>query len=372
MKNKTSLAVYTISHLVIDFSCFYILMGTFSESLEDLMVISFGFLTYNIFAFGLQMFIGHFVDQHAIEHLNVALVGCFLVCLGVIFGVTFGFFSFNLAPWLALILCAFGNASFHIGGGIDSLVYSDGKMARGGIFVSSGAIGVTLGTVAGRSGFPAWIVITILLICLGAIYFFCSSENTKITPELELINISNPKISKRSIIIYLCIISIIVRSFVGFQIPITWKTNTFLFILPSICAFTGKMAGGLLADRFGARNVGVSSLLIAIPFLCFFFDNILLCALGLFAFNITMSITLLGVAIQLPNRPGFSFGLTTLALLVGNIPTFFFILSEKLISIVLPILIIISAICIFLAIENKKGGGYNDKEIHKKPKELSL
>jgi len=368
MKNKVSLTIYTISHMVVDFSCFFILMGTFSKSIEDLMTISFGFFTYNTIAFGLQMFIGYFVDQHAIDHSKVALGGCFLVCLGVLFG----FCSWNFAPWLSIVLCALGNASFHIGGGINSLVYSDGKMARGGVFVSSGAIGVSLGTVAGRSGFPSWIVIILLLSCLGTIYFLCSSEKNKIIAKLKQINISKPMITKVSIIVYLCLISIVVRSFVGFQIPILWKTNTFLFILPSICAFAGKLSGGFLADRFGAKNVGVTSLLVSIPFLCLFYNNVLLCVVGLVAFNITMSITLLGVAIQLPNQPGFAFGLTTLALLAGNVPTFFFILPEKLVSIVLPILIIISAICIFFAIENRKGRGYYVKEIHEKPKKLSL
>ncbi|HEY5583559.1 MAG TPA: hypothetical protein VIK78_03605, partial [Ruminiclostridium sp.] len=230
MNNKISLTVYTTSHMVVDFSCFYVLMGMFSNTVKDLITISLGFLIYNIIAFGIQMFIGYFVDKHSIQHSKVAIIGCFIVLLGLLLA----FSSLNLTPWMALVFCAFGNASFHIGGGINSLVYADGKMARGGIFVSSGAIGVALGTLAGKSLLPFWLPEIMLLACSLAIYVLCRSErgnylhyNYDTTPKTGSFN----RCISDKIIIYLCLISIIVRSFVGFEIPITWKTTTFLFIL---------------------------------------------------------------------------------------------------------------------------------------------
>jgi hypothetical protein len=355
MKNKTSLIIYTISHMVVDLSCFYVLMGSFSRRVDDSMIITLGFLMYNILAFGLQMVIGYYVDMRSIEHSKVALIGCLLVCVGVVLG---------FLPWLALIICAVGNASFHIGGGINSLVYSEGKMARGGILVSSGAIGVALGTIAGRIGVPFWIIVILLLGCSYAISFYCAMDKDKVIPDLVKQNVSKPIVTNGKIIIYLCFISIIIRSYVGFQIPISWKTNTFLFILPSICAFLGKFVGGILADYFGARNVGVLSLLVSIPLLCAFNNNIALCSIGLVMFNITMSITLWGIASQLKNQPGFAFGLTTLALLIGNIPIFLFTLPDNMIKIVLPILILVSSICIFISIENQKRRGYNVRSIN--------
>jgi FSR family fosmidomycin resistance protein-like MFS transporter len=330
-------------------------MGTFSKRIEDLMIISLGFLIYNIIAFGLQMFIGYFVDIHSIEHSKIAFVGCLLVCAGVLLG---------CFPWLALFLCALGNASFHIGGGINSLVYSEGKMARGGIFVSSGAIGVTLGTIAGRGEVPFWVIVILLLVCSYAIRFYCVFDKNKVIPNFDKLNVSKPIVTNGNLIICLCFISIMVRSYVGFQIPILWKTNTFLFILPSICAFIGKFGGGILADYFGARNVGVLSLLVSIPLLCSFNSNIVLCSIGLVMFNITMSITLWGIASQLKNQPGFAFGLTTLALLIGNIPIFLFTLPENLIEIVLPLLILVSSICILISIENPKRRGYINESIN--------
>ncbi len=355
MNNKTSLTVYTISHMVVDLSCFYVLMGTFSRQIEDPMTITLGFLLYNILAFGLQMVIGYFVDMRSIEHSKIAFIGGLLVCVGVVLG---------FLPWLALLFCAVGNASFHIGGGINSLVYSAGKMARCGIFVSSGAIGVALGTIAGRNEVPFWIIVILLLGCSYAIGFYCSLDKEKAIPNFDNQNVSKPIVTNGKIIIYLCFISIIVRSYVGFQTPILWKTNTFLVLLPSICAFIGKFGGGILADYFGARNVGVLSLLVSIPLLCTFNNNIALCSIGLVMFNITMSITLWGIASQLKNQPGFAFGLTTLALLIGNIPIFLFTLPDNMIKIILPILILVSTICIYISIENPKRSGYINESIN--------
>ncbi len=44
--------------------------------------------------------------------------------------------------------------------------------------------------------------------------------------------------------------------------------------------------------------------------------------LGIFLFNFTMPITLVAISNTLPGRPGFSFGLTTLALIIGVLPTY--------------------------------------------------
>jgi hypothetical protein len=51
-------------------------------------------------------------------------------------------------------------------------------------------------------------------------------------------------------------------------------------------------------------------------------------AAGLLLFNITMPLTLVAVWGQLPSRPGFAFGLTTLALLRAARPPSFFAFRE--------------------------------------------
>lgn len=378
MIKKRSLATYTVAHFVVDFSCFYILMGIFSKSVEGINNITLGFLLYNVIAFGLQMFIGCFSDIYQVKPFKLAGLGILTVLGALLPGRL-------LFPWAALILCAAGNAFFHIGGGTDSLLHANGRVSRCGVFVSSGALGVVLGTVAGRSDISFAVPALALAVCAGTVYLICRGESSIERPmnvksgnqpaNNTVSKLTNSKpgssigihlpefnIGLKSVktVIYLCLMSIVIRSFVGSEIPIEWKTNTVFFILPGICAFTGKFAGGFLADKFGAKNIGVLSLLVSIPLLSIFYNHIALCLLGLILFNMTMSITLWGVAVQLPEQPGFAFGLTTFALLAGNVPTFFFKASETSAPVILSFLTVCSAACIFIAVNNKRGEKYYD------------
>lgn len=307
-----------------------------------------GFLLYNTVAFGTQMFIGYIADKLGMEQAKIAIAGCLIIALGL---------TVSFSSWPALFLCAAGNALFHVGGGINSLVYSGGRMSRGGIFVSSGAVGVVLGGVAARANISSFLIISILLACCAMIYVFCRMEKIGLisaNPDVDCY-LSTITGNIKKAVIFLCLISIVIRAFTGMTLSIDWKTNTILTVLPGLCAFGGKFTGGILADRFGARRVGTISLLLSIPLLCCFSSNIALCSAGLFMFNITMPLTLWGVALRLPGQPGFAFGLTTLALLAGSVPVFFIRLEGENNILIRVTLMTISAFIIFISLgENKK------------------
>ena len=118
------------------------MMGSFYRDISDIAVISAGFLIYNFIAFALQVPIGYLADRLKLRHTYCAIFGCLLVAAGLLL---------PGLPWVKLGLCAFGNAFFHIGGGIDALVNAGGRFARSGIFVAAGGIGVPLGTLAGKN-----------------------------------------------------------------------------------------------------------------------------------------------------------------------------------------------------------------------------
>lgn len=305
-----------------------------------LQTVALGFLLYNTVAFGLQPFIGYFCDKK--EKFPVALIGCGLLIAGLIL-IAF--------PWVSLLLCALGNACFHVGGGIDSLVYAGGKMARSGIFVSSGALGVSLGTLAGQSGRIPLFVPILFIVLSGVMIAFFELGNRAPRPATRFAVTKNSLAF--SLVLGLCLFSIVIRSYIGSSLTIPWKTTTFLLILPSIASCLGKAAGGFLADWFGAKNTGVLTLLFSVPFLVFGYGHPLYCTIGLFLFNVTMPITLCAVASRFPHQPGFSFGLTTLALLCGNAPTFFFTFPVNAAPYVTAFCIIASAICLFVATANQ-------------------
>ena len=95
----------------------------------------------------------------------------------------------------------------------------------------------------------------------------------------------------------------------------SWETQPVALLSLTAATVLGKALGGILADRWGWMRTAVGSLLAALPFLVYGHIVPIAAIPGVFFLNMTMPITLAAVAETLPARPGFAFGLTTLACL---------------------------------------------------------
>lgn len=341
-----SLAAYTFSHFAVDFSCFWILFGNFSSFASSSEEIALGFIIYNFIAFGLQMIIGAYCDDN--RKFPSASIGCALVFTAVLISAVF--------PWAAVIITALGNAFFHVGGGIDCLVNSGGKLYRGGVFVSAGAIGVVLGTlVGGKTGFsdfnPINLIEPALFVFIGTVFCYIAHKKCGMEGEATIKGSANSKAAAIAVIT-LALVSVIIRAFGGTLIPMEWKTGPQIGLYAGYAAFFGKFIGGFAADIFGARRTGVISLLLSLPLLILGNNSPIISLGGIVLFNITMPITLGIVAEKMPKNPGIAFGLTTAALLLGSVPSFFVSLGGN-IALLIPA-VLISAAAIFFAAENKK------------------
>lgn len=340
---KISLLVYTFSHFAVDYICFWILYGAFKAPTVQNMAL--GFIIYNFIAFGLQMVIGAYCDEK--RDFPSGAVGCAIVSAAVLIS----YFS----GWAGVLICALGNAFFHVGGGIDSLVHSGGKLFRCGIFVSAGALGVVLGTLHASklALFGMSPVQVIKLFLLGAFCgVFCYLVHKKLGAEgsTEITGTTNEK-AAIGLIIALALVSVLIRSFGGTLVPMEWKTGPQIGIFAGYAAFIGKFIGGFFADIFGAKRTGVISLLLSLPLLILGREYIVISLLGIILFNMTMPITLGMIAEKMPENPGTAFGLTTAALLLGAVPSFFVALGGN-IALLIPS-VIISAVCMFFAAGNK-------------------
>ncbi|MDR1795669.1 MAG: hypothetical protein LBR25_09770 [Erysipelotrichaceae bacterium] len=345
MSEKTpSLIVYTFAHFAVDFSCLWLLYQFVSRPLSAADIGAL-FLFYNTLAFGLQAPIGDFADRY--PKIHFALIGMGLLILGLVL---------NVFVWPAMILVSLGNACFHVGGGIDSLEHGGGKFTRPGIFVSGGAMGVSLGTLAGKLNLPLYILIPGLLLVTSLIWAFCPiKKDEDFEPVLYHCNHPNKSFS---FIFALCMVCIMIRAFGGFVIKIDWASTWSLALLPSIGATLGKALGGFVADKAGAKlTAGVSLTLAALlwgfgssePFLFF---------LGALCFNMCMPITLGISAALFEKRFGFAFGVTVFALLVGSLPAFF--ISIPYGAVVAAVLSLCSAVCLVLILADPKKEEVNE------------
>lgn len=313
-----------------------------SGAAADMSEVAFAFLIYNIIAFGAQPMVGYLCDNK--PGLPAGLIGCIVVAAGII-----------VLPyyWPAILMCAAGNAFFHVEGSIDSLKFSGGKMSRSGIFVSTGALGVALGTLYGKGS--GSFVVPLALLAVSALLIALFKQSHKMKPAERYLNVSSAL--PFAAVLVLALVSIVVRAFVGASLPLGWKSaSVFFSLLPGIAAFTGKAAGGFIGDLLGARRAGTAALLLSIPLLVFGSGSPVISFIGIMLFNMTMPITLCIVASKLPANPGLAFGLTTLALLCGTVPTFMFKVTGAAVFVIIAALTALSAVCVFLAARSKKGG----------------
>ncbi len=375
MKHRR-LTIWTTAHFAVDFGCFLVLFGALKPAcmgtgaiaiqaaasspaaVDGLKTLTIGFLIYNMIAFGLQAVIGQLTDERTAWRQKTGRGGILLVAVSLLPALaSIGFGTMWLA-WTAMIMAALGNAAFHVGAGRDVLVHSGGRMTDNGIFVSSGALGVGLGTMlggglTGASLYWTFFAAVCLLSFLGTCCrkYHLSGEKAAGTAEFHIVK-------ERSFLaaVGLLFAAIVIRAFAGANIPMTWERAGLLVLLPSAASCLGKAAGGIAGDRFGAGRTGVLSLLASLPLILFGSASPMLSLAGILLFNMTMPVTLCALADLMPKNPGFAFGLTTLALLVGTAVTFFWAVPAHLAKLLLATLILLSAGCIWLTVKYKKEG----------------
>lgn len=284
--------LYSILHFLVDGVCAWAMLGRLSGDYG-------GILLYNFCAFALQLPLGAVLDRLEGRRMPLlfASVGCGLTLVGAFAGPA---------------VLGIGNALFHVGGGVD-VIREDAEKGLGGqalgIFVAPGALGLYLGGLIGQCSplllIPAGLVMALLLRPV---------RGTGCTlPEPT---------GKHPLWLFICCFAVVVlRSHVGMAVTFPWKTG-FLALLAVMAVVLGKMAGGVLAARFGAKLVTIVSLSVAaIGFL--FGDAPLFGLLALLCFNMTMPLTLYALWRRFPAYPGACFGSLTLALFLGFLPTYF-------------------------------------------------
>ena len=206
-----------------------------------------------------------------------------------------------------------GNGLFHIGGGLDVLNLSGRRAAPLGVFVSPGAYGIYLGMLLGNLSVSPLPVLSLLgLAALGMLLWKPGQMPANAPFELP----------DKSLVPWaaLLFLVVILRSYGGMAGSFDWKTGIWAFLAVSAVVL-GKTLGGFLSDWLGLQKAAAGSLALATVLFC--------CSqwavpgvLALFLFNMTMPMTLFGLAQAMPGCKGFSFGLLTFALFLGFLPTY--------------------------------------------------
>ena len=309
MSNKvilTNISVYSLAHALVDATGAATLFAIVAlgqgipHNLFQLIVI------YDVIAFSTQPVLGLLVDKFKAP-AQAAALGILLVAASTLLMQT---------PFLAIVVAGIGNAVFHVGGGVVSLNLAPGKATLPGIYVAPGALGLMIGMLIGKGGgFIAW---PFILLLLGSAALILRIPRLEIAASRELPG----NLRWFETVILLLLVSVAIRSMVGLSLVLPWKSDPVLLVALTLAVVLGKALGGILGDKFGWAAVAVSGLVISAPLLAFFAPIPAIAIVGIFLFNLSMPITLVCLAEMLPGKGGFAFGLTTLALILGALPTF--------------------------------------------------
>lgn len=348
MKN-TSLLTYAAAHFLVDFACGYILYAMYAEGEITAASAASLFMLYNLLAFGTQFLFGAVSDKLRSNGRIFAVIGIIITAFGLFVG------SENTD--LTVCLIGLGNACFHVGGGTDALCEGFG-MTRAGIFVSTGALGIALGSKFGEKLlFPKAYYIIMLVFMAVAVWTFCQGDRKEITipePSEKEKNTINAKtiLSATLPALLVLIFAVLIRSYAGFAATRPESDSTLLLLVLAAASFAGKFAGGILADLLGARRVGTASLLLCVPLFYLGAESNLFFLAATFFFNIAMPITLVSAARKLPCHEGFVFGLTTLALFVGYLINTLIPIEASTSAILIPLLALIAAVSVFVTTDD--------------------
>ena len=342
-ENITCGYLYFYVHFIVEVVCFYFLSKVSNSPIVWLVP-----FLYDAFAFVPQSVIGYLNDKY--PNFNASIIGMLLLFIGTLL-----MRFFNVNKFLLLFIIAIGSAFVHVGGAENTLRNSHGKLSHSAIFVAGGSFGVISGKLLANASLPTWLLLPFILSSIPFI-LYADTFNLK-GNNCKQFNYVKEKL-KPGLVIFLAILVVIIRGYMGYGIPTSWNKTTlqtvYLFFIMGI----GKALGGILADLVGIRKTAILSTILAIPFLILGDNLMFISLLGVMAFSMTMSITLAILVSVLKKNPGLAFGLTTIGLFLGTAPIFFIKITDATFNIMM--IIVLSLLCtLILGCILKKGDVYD-------------
>ena len=312
------IALLGFGHLAVELGCSYAL----NRTLDATELGAGAVLLYNAVAFWGQVPLGWVADcwngARSLALLGAALLVAGLLTLGVD------------APWPTVALIAFGNGSFHIGGGVLSIRLSRGRLGGLGLFVGPGAVGLALGVGLARMDLPAtpWGLGALMVLVAWSVWRSggaesgiraCSQASSRGGPR-RADRLLAGSYTRMIVIVALVLACIAIRSFVGTGFSFAWSGSAVAALSLAGALAGGKTAGGFLADRFGWLTTTLAVLALSVPALWFGQTAMPAGLLGVALFQAPMAVTLGALVWSLPRRPGLAFGLASAAVYAGGFP----------------------------------------------------
>lgn len=297
---KIKLLLLSLMHFATDGLCAYLIFSRLYPDNPTLAVLVF--LGYNTLAFVTQSPVGLVADKYP-KYKLMLTVSVLSLALG---------YLFSGVCLVAVFFIGMGNSIFHVAGGKYVTDKSGNDISHLGIFVSTGAIGLALGQRYAHSLPLVLSFFGIIVICL-LLMLVSEDEEKKHYQEEYDADINGKKIA------LLAIVGVVfARSFVGTIVSPSFTRGEYTFIVLALATALGKAVGGVVSKLVGTDKAAIVSMSAAAALLTLGTGNPVTFALGVFAFNFTMPMTLYYANVVLKGKEGFAFGTLAAFLVPGS------------------------------------------------------
>ena len=340
--------LYFYVHFVTEVICFT-LLGRYACSGPEQWAL---YLFYDMLAFVPQGIVGAFSDRFS--KVPVGVIGMSLMAAAVPLSV------FVPSPYVSITVLCIGNACVHVDGAEVTLRCSRGTLSSSAIFVSGGSFGVVTGQLLARGSISVWALVPLAATAIP--FMLLCGMHRREAEDGSPVPCENFRYVKKGVPAGLAIAALVfivaTRSYMGYGIPTSWKTETWQTVLLFSVMGAGKALGGVFSDLIGPRRVAVLSAALALPFLMLGDRLIAVSLIGVFFFSMTMAVTLAALVSVTPEYPGLAFGLTTVGLFLGTAPVFFFRFTGVLSNCI--VIAALTAVCIALTFAVMRKDGDKD------------
>ena len=274
------------------------------------------FVVYNVLAFLTQPFTGMLADGAKQRHwlLLSSIILLILAVLETVCVMPYCSAESMVLLMVLSVLLGIGNSLFHVWGGKETAVRTGNDIRALGVFVSTGAFGLAVGSVFLSRALMFGLLLGICILALA----YLRIDTTKQIDAIE-VDSDSKVYSKPLVWAVLILIMLIVagRSFLGESFTGMIDKTPVVVLLIGALTMTGKMAGGWLVKWMGMVTSII--LLVAGVIICLVAkgNHIGIALAGLFMVNCTMPITLYWANVMLKGHEGLAFGLLAASLIPG-------------------------------------------------------
>ena len=302
-------------HLLVDGLCMCCLYLTVNSStVTDYVGV---FLSYNLLAFASQPVTGLLVDYVKQKHWML-ITSVATLALAVLFAsLTVTAVLPKIGPWMVPVLLGFANSMFHVWGGKHTVLIAGNDMRAIGVFVSTGALGLSLGFV-----FCSWKLVyafLIMLVIVAADFLYTDNKYDEMGQAYtnEKAITVNYGVLTAALAMVIVMALVMFRSYFGEVLSAAIRRTNMVVLGIGVTAMLGKMAGGWLAKGIGV--VAALSLAATAAAVCWLLreNGPVMIFVSIFIVNLTMPITLYLANVVMRGKEGFAFGLLAAALIPG-------------------------------------------------------